>query len=72
MKPVAKSLVGGVVALIAAVFLLASAPAAHANPKYASIVLDMDSGTVLHASRADKKLYPASLTKMMTLSLIHI
>lgn len=67
MKLVAKSLFRGVVALVAAVILLVSAPTAHANPKYASIVLDMDSGTVLHSSRADKKLYPASLTKMMTL-----
>lgn len=56
-----------VTVLIAAVLLLGSAPSAHANSKYASIVLDMDSGKVLHSSRADKKLYPASLTKMMTL-----
>ena len=55
------------VLVLAMFFLLAFAPAVHANPKYASIVLDMDSGTVLHSSRADKKLYPASLTKMMTL-----
>ena len=53
--------------LFAAVFLLATAPTAQANPKYSSIVLDMDTGKVLHSSRADKKLYPASLTKMMTL-----
>jgi len=67
MKPVTIGLVKGVVALVAAVFLLFSAPSAQANSKYASIVVDMDSGTVLHSSRADKKLYPASLTKMMTL-----
>ena len=53
--------------LLAAVFLVAAAPSAQANSKYASIVLDMDTGKVLHSSRADKKLYPASLTKMMTL-----
>ena len=53
--------------LLAAVLLVAAAPSAQANSKYASIVLDMDTGKVLHSSRADKKLYPASLTKMMTL-----
>ncbi len=54
-------------ALYAVVFVLVQSPVAEANPKYASIVLDMDSGKVLHSSRADKRLYPASLTKMMTL-----
>ena len=54
-------------ALFAIAILLFTAPAAQANPKYAAIVLDMDTGKVLHSSRADKKLYPASLTKMMTL-----
>ena len=53
--------------LLAAVFVFVSAPNAQANSKYAAIVLDMDTGKVLHSSRADKKLYPASLTKMMTL-----
>lgn len=41
--------------------------AAVANPKYASIVIDATTGEVLRESYADKKLYPASLTKMMTL-----
>ena len=40
-----------------------------ANPKYSSIVIDAYTGTVLHERHADKKLYPASLTKMMTLYL---
>jgi len=48
------NLVRSFAVLVATVFLFASAPDAHANPKYASIVLDMDSGTVLHSSRADK------------------
>lgn len=43
---------------------------AQANPRYASIVLDADSGEVLHASNADASRYPASLTKMMTLYLL--
>ncbi|MFP4312918.1 MAG: serine hydrolase [Alphaproteobacteria bacterium] len=43
---------------------------AHANKKYASIVIDADSGVVLHERHADKKRYPASLTKVMTLILL--
>jgi len=38
-----------------------------ANPKYASIVIDVETGTVLRARNANKLLHPASLTKMMTL-----
>jgi len=38
-----------------------------ANKKYASIVVDADTGIVLHERHADKKLHPASLTKVMTL-----
>ena len=48
--------------------LMVSGPAA-ANPKYAGMVIDATSGEVLYSSRADKRLYPASLTKMMTLYL---
>ena len=40
-----------------------------AKAKYASIVLDADSGEVLHEVNADTRNYPASLTKMMTLYL---
>lgn len=40
---------------------------AAANSKYASIVVDLDTGQVLRQRNADKRLYPASLTKMMTL-----
>jgi D-alanyl-D-alanine carboxypeptidase len=40
------------------------------NLKYASIVVDMDSGTILHQENADKTLHPASLTKLMTLTLV--
>lgn len=53
---------------VLAVCLMISAPAA-ANPKYAGMVIDATSGEVLYSSRADKRLYPASLTKMMTLYL---
>ena len=37
------------------------------NPKYASIVMDAETGIILSQKYADKKLPPASLTKMMTL-----
>lgn len=55
-------------ALAVAVLLLWAAAPAHA--KYASIIIDGDSGTVLHAVNADTRNYPASLTKMMTLYLL--
>jgi D-alanyl-D-alanine carboxypeptidase len=47
------------------------APAAQAKPnkKYASIVMDADTGMILQQRYADKKLHPASLTKIMTLLL---
>jgi D-alanyl-D-alanine carboxypeptidase len=47
--------------------LLAATPA---FAKYAAIVVDADTGTVLHARNADTLNYPASLTKMMTLYML--
>jgi len=41
-----------------------------ATARYASIVVDADSGQVLHAVNADTRNYPASLTKMMTLYML--
>ncbi|MEM1397582.1 MAG: D-alanyl-D-alanine carboxypeptidase [Pseudomonadota bacterium] len=49
-------------------FLMPSQAAA--NSKYAAIVVHADSGDVLFSRYADKRLYPASLTKMMTLYLL--
>nr|WP_245904568.1 D-alanyl-D-alanine carboxypeptidase [Halomonas lactosivorans] len=43
---------------------------AQANPRYAAIVIDVESGDVLHAANADASRYPASLTKIMTLYLL--
>jgi D-alanyl-D-alanine carboxypeptidase len=37
------------------------------DPRYAAIVVEAESGRVLHAASADQLRYPASLTKMMTL-----
>ncbi len=41
-----------------------------ASAKYASFVMDANTGRVLHAVNADTRNYPASLTKMMTLYMI--
>jgi len=41
-----------------------------AHAKYASFVMDADSGRVLHSRNADTRNYPASLTKMMTLYML--
>lgn len=38
--------------------------------RYASIIVDEKSGAVLHAVNPDRKVYPASLAKMMTLYLV--
>ena len=40
------------------------------NPAYAAIVVDANSGTVLHATNPDALRHPASLTKIMTLYLL--
>ena len=43
------------------------APAAESyEPSYSSIVVDANSGAVLHATNADSPRHPASLTKIMT------
>jgi D-alanyl-D-alanine carboxypeptidase len=40
------------------------------SPPYADIVVDANSGKILHASHADSLRHPASLTKVMTLYLL--
>ncbi len=40
------------------------------TPPYAAIVLDANSGNVLHSDKADELRHPASLTKIMTLYLL--
>ncbi|MFO8046820.1 MAG: serine hydrolase [Halomonas sp.] len=59
----------GVIALLACLVIVMANPA-QANPRYAAIVVDIESGEVLHAANADETRYPASLTKMMTLYLL--
>ncbi|MFC6199625.1 D-alanyl-D-alanine carboxypeptidase family protein [Ponticaulis profundi] len=41
-----------------------------ADEKYASIVVDMETGQVLHSRYADSPRYPASITKVMTLYMV--
>ncbi len=43
---------------------------AKGNPRYASIVMDADTGLILHQRYANKSLHPASLTKIMTLLMV--
>ncbi len=56
-----------IITLLLALFSLRTA---HANTLHASIVVDADTGQVLHELYADASRYPASLTKMMTLYML--
>lgn len=47
-----------------------SASSITSEAKYADIVVDANSGDVLHATNADSQRHPASLTKVMTLYLL--
>lgn len=47
-----------------------NAAAKSKNPRYAAFVMDADTGLILHQENAGKALYPASLTKMMTLLMV--
>jgi len=61
---------GGLRLLAAAALVLLTAlvlSPGQAAAKYASLVIDADTGEVLHAVNADTRNYPASLTKMMTI-----
>ncbi|NNG03919.1 MAG: D-alanyl-D-alanine carboxypeptidase [Inquilinus sp.] len=65
-RPIRRS--GLVLAALSALLLIALSTApATANSRYAAIVIDADTGEVLHEENADRRRYPASLTKMMTL-----
>lgn len=58
------------IVLIACAAALQTTVPANANSKYAAIVIDANTGKVLHSSSADSPRYPASLTKMMTLYMV--
>ena len=59
----------GILLAVAAMFIFALGTN-DAHAKYASLVIDTESGEVLHSVNADTRNYPASLTKMMTLYLM--
>ncbi len=70
-KPKAKKLLTTFFALFAFVACMGMPEAVQAkNNKYASIVMDADTGLILHQRHANKKLHPASLTKVMTLLMV--
>lgn len=60
---------GSAIAASVTITAAVMAPAAHAE-KYAAIVVDADTGEVLHARNQDDPRYPASLTKVMTLYML--
>jgi len=68
-RPVLFSLIIALGVMIITAMPTGNAEAA-ANKKYASIVMDADTGMILHQRYADKSLHPASLTKVMTLLLL--
>lgn len=61
-------------ARLAAVIMMAALawtlPATARESRYAAIVIDHETGNVLHAVNPDRRSYPASLTKVMTLYLL--
>lgn len=57
------------VLLLFIAFSLPHTAQARSNPRYASFVIDADTGMILHQAHADRSLHPASLAKMMTLLL---
>lgn len=67
-----KSAVGSasIVWSLAVLILMTMVTNAHANPRYAGIVVDLDNGEILYAENIDEQRYPASLTKMMTMYLM--
>ncbi|MEO0792464.1 MAG: D-alanyl-D-alanine carboxypeptidase family protein, partial [Pseudomonadota bacterium] len=56
--------------LIAVLFSSATVSGADARAKSAALVIDANTGRVLHEQNADAIRYPASLTKMMTLFMV--
>src|SRR5437870_12239837 len=58
----------GLFGFVAAVLTLSADPI-NAAP-YADIVVDANSGAVLHATNPDARRHPASLTKIMTLYML--
>ena len=74
MKPWRKSfgqnVFGRCISVLAAAILALAILPSQADAKYAAIVVDADTGVVLHEENADTRNYPASLTKIMTLYML--
>ncbi len=56
--------------LVGSMALSSQAQASARESRYAAVVIDHDSGNVLYSVNADRRSYPASLTKVMTLYLL--
>lgn len=69
-SPAAGLSIAALAALLLTIAAFVSPAPAVANPKYASIVVDQNTGRVLYARNADARRYPASLTKIMTLYMV--
>lgn len=63
-------MLGRLAMLVLVLLIAAGSSPALANDKYAAIVMDYATGEILHSRRADVSLFPASLTKMMTLMML--
>ena len=57
-------------AAMALTMTLTAASQAVAQSRHAAMIIDANSGEVLHADKADEPRFPASLTKMMTLYMV--
>ena len=60
----------GLAAVLLTAALLLGLAATPVQAKYASLIIDAQTGRVLHSVNAETRNYPASLTKMMTLYLV--
>jgi D-alanyl-D-alanine carboxypeptidase len=69
MKATIRRLLVIAFALVGCCAVISGQAQAAGNGRYAAIVIDAQTGNVLHADNADDLRYPASLTKMMTLYL---
>ena len=65
-----KTPITGVAAAAFLTLLAIAPPHAQASPRYADLVLDANSGNILHATNANAIVHPASLTKIMTLYMV--
>lgn len=70
MRGVAAKAFARAAAVLVLAAALTAAVAGDAAAKYASIVVDAETGRVLHEKNADTRNYPASLTKIMTLYML--